>query len=354
VRLIATQERPGQTIETVDANKTVRLVSYGNDADFAELGWLERLMPGRRLQVVCDSSQTEVFPNSIVCARPNNLKPELLRTIAKTPGVILYHVSDEWYLDPLDNYHYFTHVIRNYYHTGLNGSGISHFPLGPCHFSQQPVFSRPAAERKYVWSFAGQLASTRRSLVKCLRDIIPNRLHVTGGVRRPQRPISPNEYLDLLGNSIFVPCGMGNVNLESFRIYEALECGAIPIVEKRPWLDYFNLLFGPHPLPSVNRWGDAPALMRRLQSEPRRLNQKQSEIRTWWENLQKRLSQRLTQLLNSVSTQPRCTSTALAFPGRLRGAFEMLKHHDVVAIRARALLSLKRAVRWNGSTPRTS
>jgi len=350
--LIATHETLRHAAERVGASETVRVVSYGKDADFAELSWLERLLPGKHVEVVCDSAQTEVFPNSIVCSRPNNLRPELLRTIAKTPGVILYHISDEWYLDPLDNYQYFAHVIRNYYHTGLNGSGVSHFPLGPCHCSRQPAFSRAAAERKYVWSFAGQLASTRRSLVKCLKGIIPNRVHVTGGVRRPQPPISPDEYIDLLGNSIFVPCGMGNVNLESFRIYEALERGAIPIVEKRPWLDYFTLLFGPHPLPSVHRWADAPVLMRNLVSEPRRLNQKQTEIRTWWDNLQKGLSQRMARILNNA--QPRCSSPAPGFPGRLRGAFEMLKHHDVVAIRARALLTLKRAIRWNSCTPRTS
>src|SRR5215468_9161221 len=156
----------GSVAGTLGANKTARIISYGNDADFAELGWLERLLPGKRLQVVCDSSQTKVFPNSIVCARPNHLRQELLREIAKTPGVILYHISDEWYTDALDNYQYFAHVIRNYYHTGLKGSGVSHFPLGPCHRSQQPAFSQPASERKYVWSFAGQLASTRRSLVK--------------------------------------------------------------------------------------------------------------------------------------------------------------------------------------------
>jgi hypothetical protein len=340
-----------QAAGTLGGNKTLRIVSYGKDADFAELGWLERLLPGKRVEVVCDSSQTEVFANSIVCSRPNNLRPELLRAIAKTPGVILYHISDEWYLDPLDNYQYFAHVIRNYYHTGLNGSGVSHFPLGPCHCSQR-AFSRAASERKYVWSFAGQLASTRRSLVNCLKDIIPNRIHVTGGVRRPQPPISPDEYLDLLGNSIFVPCGMGNVNLESFRIYEALECGAIPIVERRPWLDYFTLLLGPHPLPSVNCWADAPVLMRNLLSEPRRLNQKQAKIRIWWENLQKGLSQRMARILNNVPTQPHSTSPARGFPGRLRGAFEMLKHHDAVAIRARALLTLKRAIQWNSCTPR--
>lgn len=345
--MIDALHRPRQADQTAVAKETVPIVSYGIDADFAELGWLVRLLPGKQLQVVVDSSQTKVFPNSIVCSRPNNLGPELLRAIAKTPGVILYHISDEWYLDPLDNYRFFAHIIRNYFHTALNRNCISQFPLGPSNSSRRFSSSRPAAERRYTWSFAGQLASTRQSLVRYLKGLTPNRIHITGAVRRPQPPIDSHEYIDLLENSIFVPCGMGNVNLESFRIYEALDCGAIPVVERRPWHDYFTLLYGPHPLPSVKSWAEAPALLRNLLSDAARLNEKQFEIQTWWNDLQERLRQRLAWILRNARNQVPSALPAQAFPRRLTGFFEMLKHHDAVALRARVSITVKRLIRWN-------
>jgi hypothetical protein len=140
---------------------------------------------------------------------------------------------------------------------------------------------------------------------------------------------------------------MGNVNLESFRIYEALDCGAIPVVEKRPWLDYFTLLFGAHPLPSVSCWAEAPVLLRNLLSDAGRLNQKQAEIRSWWADLQEKLSRKIETILKCARSQRPCVSSARALPGRLRGAFEMLKHHNGVALRSRALLTFRRLIRRN-------
>lgn len=52
-------------------------------------------------------------------------------------------------------------------------------------------------------------------------------------------------------DSIFSPCPQGNVLLETPRVYEALQCGSIPIVERRLTLDYYKQLLGPHPLPTV-------------------------------------------------------------------------------------------------------
>src|SRR5262249_29549430 len=151
------------------------------------LVWLRRLLPDREIEIVCDSAQRQVFPDSIVvCGQPSELAPELLNRISNTPGIILYHAGDEWYSRRLDAYACFAQVIRNHFHTGLQGSCVAQFPLGPCRVAAEPCSPRAATERNYLWSFVGQLASTRRAMLRALRDISPNRCVVTGGVRHPQ------------------------------------------------------------------------------------------------------------------------------------------------------------------------
>ena len=64
------------------------------------------------------------------------------------------------------------------------------------------------------------------------------------------RPRQPYEYRQLLQNSQFAPVPLGR-GPDSFRLYEALESGAIPIITD---IDNFNIPLGKdHPLPKYER-----------------------------------------------------------------------------------------------------
>jgi hypothetical protein len=311
--------------------------------DFPELFWLKRLLRGRAFEQVQDLSQTKVFPDSIViCKKLGQLRPELLQSIFVTPGVVLFHISDEWYLDRLEPYRCFAHVIRSYYHPVLNRQGVTQIPLGPSRFLNADQEIKPAADRRFIWSFAGNLSSTRRTLVQTLTGVVPNHVHITGSRGQSNTWLGPEEYLKLLGDSVFVPCPMGNVNLDSFRLYEALDCGAIPIVERRPWLDYFTDLFGPHPLPSVNNWTQARSLVNSLVSDPVRLKDKQVEIQNWWRHTEAQFSNQIESALSSATGRNDRINFASGVPARLRGFCEMLKHHNGPALLARSQLTLRR------------
>lgn len=104
--------------------------------------------------------------------------------------------------------------------------------------------------------------------------------HEISGWEAPDS-LSTEAYRDMLLNSIFALCPKGWWNLDSFRIYEALECGAIPIVEKEP-LDYFSEFYGPHPFLTVANWEEAPALVKNLIDHPEELEQKQKDCYKWW------------------------------------------------------------------------
>lgn len=288
-----------------------------------------------------DLSQREVIPNSIVLGqRLGRLRPELLKQISVTPGVILFHVSDEWYLDSLEPYRNFVQVVRNYYRPGLRRPGICQIPLGPSCFTNDEQEVKPVEERRYVWSFAGNLASTRRALVEGLRGVVPNFIHITRAGGQPR--LGTEEYLKLLGDSVFVPCGMGNVNLESFRLYEALDCGAIPIVERRPWLDYFTGLWGPHPLPAVNDWGEARSIMDSLRADPQRLREKQREVQGWWREIEGQVASQISAIIEAAAGRQERVDLGARLPSRWGGVGEMLKHHNGTAWVARGRLTFRR------------
>lgn len=61
--------------------------------------------------------------------------------------------------------------------------------------------------------------------------------------------LKPTEYIAKTQRAKVIPCPRGNISPDSFRMYEALEHGAIPVCEKP---DFFNTLFGDYPFPVID------------------------------------------------------------------------------------------------------
>jgi hypothetical protein len=313
---------------------------------FAELDWLRRLLDWPTADCVIDETQSLVVDNSIVlCANLAGMRPELLARIRQTKGVVLFHISDEWYRQPVQVYANFAHVIRNYHYECLRHPAITTLPLGPCRDVRAKQAARPLSQRSNVWSFAGQLTSTRLEMVEALSSVDPGFQHVTShdGVKLPS--LDAASYRDLLCESIFVPCPMGNVNLESFRLYEALDAGAIPIVERRPWLDYYTRLLGPHPLLVVNHWHEAPERMKSLMDDVAALDRRQREISEWWHRFEVGLKQRLAGVLEACLDSTAKPLAGMKLPTRGQGFWEMLKHHNGVALSRRLGAMARRMLR---------
>ena len=97
------------------------------------------------------------------------------------------------------------------------------------------------------------------------------------------------EYVETLLDSIFVACPDG-ANPETFRFYEALDCGCIPLVVKTPknaaWLDVVceNLQILP-----VNNWTDAANLMGHLLKNTHLLEGYRNKVLSSWTAWKKRL-----------------------------------------------------------------
>ena len=101
--------------------------------------------------------------------------------------------------------------------------------------------------KKYLWSFVGQVQNEfRQQCVDVLKNLPAGFLHIVPQFGGGEGGIEYQEYLDICCQSKFVICPSGSMVVESFRVYEAMECGAVPITEVRCPRDKFDF----------NYWGE--------------------------------------------------------------------------------------------------
>jgi hypothetical protein len=195
--------------------------------------------------------------------------------------IVLVHVSDELFSGGYKMYEYFDLVIR-WNHTYLADSpGILTIPLGvPTNTAQS---SKPADQRAYAWSFIGHIKSSRIAMVAAFDGFEPQYLVRTESLFNPTgKKVSKAEFDAVLADTVFSPCAMGNTTIDTHRVYESLDLGAIPLVELRISLNYYTNLFGPNPIPAFSNWTDARKFCERLYADKTGLLQLQSEILDWW------------------------------------------------------------------------
>jgi hypothetical protein len=210
----------------------------------------------------------------------------------------VFHLDDELLCHPSHFYQDANFVYRYYWTKRYTDQeNISFFPPGyKAGFwkNSQNIQIKEAKDRQYIWSFAGQILyhATRQYMINAMKEFEPYFFHEIH-VWNDKKSLSPQEYRDMLLESVFVPCGRGYWNLDSYRVYEALECGCIPIVEKSP-LDLFRYQFGDHPFLAVENWSEAPALMSELLSDPVRLEERRKCCHQWWLNYKKELKAKIT------------------------------------------------------------
>jgi hypothetical protein len=275
-----------------------------------------------------------VFSGNVVPLRGRSAFFQQCR--ANSDNVTLLHASDEWYSGSYDEYRHFDRVIRNHRTWLVRSPGIFSIPVGYPNGLIGPERRTPANERKYLWSFKGEIKASRVQMVEALKGVEPSFIRDSNGPW-----LSFDEYRGLLLDSVFLPCPMGNVVAETWRLYEGLEFGCIPIVEKRWGIDYYRGLFGADPFLRVGSWGEAGRLMRDLAASPDELLRLQRTTVKWWSDAKVRVKQNLTAFmrgpshaaeLQAFAKLPRNRVPQLHEPLRL---MELLRHQSIGSLAQR-------------------
>jgi len=169
------------------------------------------------------------------------------------------HLSDECLSDDFTFYHYHAckFVFRNYYHPFASKMPkVVTFGLGyKTNFANIQVHTKYADY--YNWCFAGNIHDTSR--LKALlqfASIHPYKMNITQDGFNSANSLSLEEYKQYMVESKFCICPIGQGNIDTFRLYEAMEAGSIPVTlsmtnHQKCLPSYWHYLFGETDIPFV-------------------------------------------------------------------------------------------------------
>ena len=143
-------------------------------------------------------------------------------------------------------------------------------------------------ERKYVWSFIGQVKSDRMDMLNRFKETFENSPYYTNTGSNSwsidTQIVSPQDMYAIYSDTIFVPVGRGNHSLDCFRIYEAVVAGALPVIVGNT--DEIKTTFSyagkQPPFIYAQSWGDAVLLCSGLMVDADKLQKIQYDIIGWW------------------------------------------------------------------------
>jgi hypothetical protein len=138
------------------------------------------------------------------------------------------------------------------------------------------------------WIFAGQVThQRRRECVTALQSIDWGGMIIE--TKGYCQGVSKREYTELLSRSWIVACPSGPHAQDAARPWEALDCGAIPILDdlspRRRVPGFWNYVLGPgHPLPVITDWTTLPSVIDDLKHHNLKLLAE--DCAAWWVNYQ--------------------------------------------------------------------
>ena len=239
----------------------------------------------------------------------------------------ILHLSDEYMMNPAGaNPHYNDNVdlydlsgcekvLRFYQRDGLPDK-VTTIPLG-YHWtlhegSQNMLLKTPRLPfRSLTWSFFGTEWNGRKQQLQPLFDISGKYESQFFKNWNDSAALKKEDYIATLLDTIFVPCPDG-MNPETFRFYEALECGCIPLIVRTPanavWVDWVceNIQILP-----LSSWAEAAKLVEHLMREKQMLEAYRGKILMSWINWRQKLQEEMKEwIVPTVLNLQRSTGKA--------------------------------------------
>jgi hypothetical protein len=161
-------------------------------------------------------------------------------------------------------------------------------------------------EKDIDWSFVGQVNHERRQqcfdVLTQFKPLYPKSVLV--GTNAFGKEVVPyREYIQIMAESKIVLCPSGVESPDNFRLYEALEAGAIPVVDafstNFKTAGFWRYLFGDDiPFPIVNYWDEIPDMLPHLIANHKELSQK---CFAWWQLKKREMKFRLFDDIKELS-----------------------------------------------------
>jgi GR25 family glycosyltransferase involved in LPS biosynthesis len=219
---------------------------------------------------------------------------------------ILVHISDESCNDNLEIYEHpsVKLVIRNYIREIKSSKKIITVPLGYVNNRSLKGNFKKLSERKYTWSFAGSVDKVGRiEMIQSLSKIEPNKLKLLETWKAPTDD-DAEEYTSLLNESKFIPCPKG-MNYETFRVYEALEAGCIPICIGTGSDEHkiYENLIGNGVILMAADWIAAANIINQINSNTNVLDQLQENLTKFWMSRKINITASILLAINEIENE---------------------------------------------------
>lgn len=212
---------------------------------------------------------------------------------AKFPWKGIHHPNIRWWVQSGDDFQYADAPWAYFFGYGWRYE----FPEWAAEYAVR------IGKRRDYWVFAGQVTNDARrraaaGLLRANKSGTPGLLLETAGF---SQGMGGDDYAEALAEAWVAPCPAGPLTLDTFRLYEALELGCIPLVDgAMPDGSMFNFwkhLYGWAPIRVVQDWSrvgndfDNALLHRQLQS---------AEASAWWQQKKREMVKRLDADLRQI------------------------------------------------------
>ena len=207
--------------------------------------------------------------------------------------IFLIHLGDETGIYDLNIvYGNCNHVWRTFC-TGryFNNKKVDCIALG---YKSGVEINKKDLKRKYKWAFIGTPhKSSRHDLLFQLSSIQPSFSYKTEKFHK--KIMDTEEMTQVLSQTSFLPCPNGFVHPETYRLYEALESGCIPIVENA--YKYYDRLFPDNPFLKIDKWIEAKEIINKWTEQ--KIIKKSEECNFWWRKYKEKLQEDIKEKIKS-------------------------------------------------------
>lgn len=174
----------------------------------------------------------------------------------------LLHLSNEnlnhncWYYSKAN------YVFRSYFDPSIKQRNVMFLPLG----FQSGYFNKAETitacnERDIDVTFIGHPKSDRFEMLQQIEKLEPVFTHKTREWNCSSS-LSIEECIEVYRRTKYAPCPMGNAHQDSFRLFEVLEWGCVPILKRlHNGIDYLTPVFGKHSLTVIDSWEEIPEIV---------------------------------------------------------------------------------------------
>jgi len=258
-----------------------RTIFWGNYHFVNSYPWILNLLSKLEIEIINDTQNLDENESLIIVDHMISTKESFYFDLSnKVKKIFLIHLGDEGGAEKKDLvYSLCEHIWRTFSLPMFkNFKNVTSIPIG---YKCDPIKDNiNILKRNYKWSFLGTThGSSRYDLLNKHKNITPNFINLTENFSG-KKSMDTNDYYKILNNSIFAPIPHGYFHPETYRLYEALEAGCIPIIENP--FQFFDNFLPNNPLLSVNSWEDSSTIIKKYLENKKDIEILRNKINDWW------------------------------------------------------------------------